>query len=128
MSLTSVSFSAFSFGSVQGQATRALSRTNSSTSNRVARSTARIPMQSTVHAESPFFSSDMSFLVLPLYCPRKSWGGGQFVQSPLVLRCNWTAFQIFQELGMVPNFQIVQIIEYIHRTLHLRTAAQNDRN
>jgi len=29
---------------------------------------------------------------------------------------------------MVPNFQIVRVIEYIHPTLHARTAPQNDRN
>ena len=75
-----------------------------------------------MYPESHFCSVDMSFLFVPAYCPRKSWGGGQFAQHLFVLRCNWTAFQIFQELGMVPNFQIVQIIEYIHRTLHLRTA------
>src|SRR5438552_4325795 len=71
-------------------------------------------MRSTVHAESPFFSRDMSFLVLPVYCPTKLRGGGQCVQRLLVLRRKWTAFQILQELGMVPKFQIVQIIEYIH--------------
>src|SRR5882762_2470678 len=61
-------------------------------------------MRSRVHPESPFFSMDMSSLVLPVYCPRKLRGGGPFVQRLLVLRCNWTAFRIFQELGMVPNF------------------------
>src|SRR6267143_3886647 len=107
---------------------RALSQIGSSTSNQAARLTKWIPMHAAVHHESPFFSMGMSFLLLQVYCPRKSWGGGQFVQRPFILRCNWAAFQIFQELGMVPNFQIVQIIEYIHSTLHLRTAAQNDRN
>src|SRR5207249_10505497 len=85
-------------------------------------------MRSTVHAESPFFSRDMSFLVLPVYCPTKLRGGGQCVQRLLVLRRKWTAFQILQELGMVPKFQIVQIIVYIHPTLHVLAVPQNDRH
>ena|SRR5437016_8890972 len=72
------------------------------------------------------FPVDMSFFV-PAYCPRKSRRGGQFAQHLSVLRRNQTAFQIFQELGMVPNFQIVRVIESIQPTLHVRTAPQNDR-
>src|SRR3989475_5676231 len=53
-------------------------------------------MRSTLHAESPFFSRDMSFLVLPVYCPTKLRGGRQCVQRLLVLRRKWTAFQILR--------------------------------
>ena len=94
----------------------------------LARLTACIRTHSAVYPESHFCSVDMSFLFVPAYCPRKSWGAGQFAQHLFVLRRNWTAFQIFQELAMVPNFQIIQVIEYIHPTLHVRTPPQNDGN
>ena len=59
--------------------------------------------------------------------PRKSCDGRQLlVQHIFILGCNWIAPQTFQESGMIPNFQIAQVIEYVHGALYLRATPQTD--